>query len=208
MHLVGVEGIVDDAHLGASHGPGISLAKDIVHQEGGEVANGRVLDGSGLLTHVVRVPENRNLLPGVLRLLDSLLSSIELPSSGEPEATTKFLRSEDMQLMVQSKAYSGASTEDGEVVMEGREELQGGTLVGVLVQRCKDLHAGIVHQQVKVAAEALVGEELGVSPLCREHPAFSQTLVLLVEVALETVPLPTRLLARVGVAARATSTTG
>jgi hypothetical protein len=48
----------------------------------------------------------------MLRLLDSLLSSIKLPFSGEPEPATKFLKSENMQYMVQSKAYSGASTED------------------------------------------------------------------------------------------------
>ena len=107
---VGVKGTVDDAHLGASHGPRVSLAKNRVHQKGGEVANGRVLDGSGLLPHVVRVPENRNLLPGVLCLLDSLLGSIELSISGEPKATAKFIKSKDMRCTVQPKAYSGLST--------------------------------------------------------------------------------------------------
>jgi hypothetical protein len=37
---VGVKGAVDDAHLG------YPLAKNRIHEEGGEVANGGVLDGT------------------------------------------------------------------------------------------------------------------------------------------------------------------
>jgi hypothetical protein len=196
-HISGLDG----------HGPRAPLSENRIHQKGGQVANGRVLDSRGLLPHVVHVPENRNLLPGRLHLLDSLLSNVELPFSGESEATTKFLKSEDMQIMIQSKTYSGVSTVNGKVVMEGWDELHGGTLVGVLVQSCKDVHSGISYQRVEVAAEALAREEIVASPLRQEHLAFGQILVLLVEVALETVPLPTRLLVRVGVAARATSTT-
>jgi hypothetical protein len=44
------------------------------------------------------------------RLLDSLLSNIELSFSGEPEAIAKFLKSEDMNNIVESKTYSGFST--------------------------------------------------------------------------------------------------
>jgi hypothetical protein len=101
---VGVKGVVDDTHLETSRVARVSLAKNRVHQEGGEVTDGMVLDGGGLPSHEVRVPENRNLLPGVLRLLDNLLISIKLSISGEPEASVKYLESEDMQFMVQSKA--------------------------------------------------------------------------------------------------------
>jgi hypothetical protein len=40
VHHVGVKGAVDDAHLG------YPLAKNRIHEEGGEVANGGVLDGT------------------------------------------------------------------------------------------------------------------------------------------------------------------
>jgi hypothetical protein len=112
VHLVlhvGVERTADDAHLGVSHGPGISLAKDGVRQEGGEVANGRVLDGGGLLPQIVQVSVHKNTLRGFCRLLDNSLSNLELSSSGEPEATTKLLKSKTMWYTVQRKTHNGVS---------------------------------------------------------------------------------------------------
>jgi hypothetical protein len=106
---VGVECPTDDAHLGVSHGPRFSLSEDGVRQEDCEVANHRVLDGGGLLLQIVQVHVHINTLLGFLCLLDNLLSNLEPSSSGEPEATTKLLKSKAMRYNVQRKTHSGVS---------------------------------------------------------------------------------------------------
>jgi hypothetical protein len=55
-----LERAANDTHLRASHGPSISLAEEGVCQEGGKVANGRVLDGGGILPQIGLVPVHRN----------------------------------------------------------------------------------------------------------------------------------------------------
>jgi hypothetical protein len=114
--------------------PGISLAKDGVRQAGGEVANGRVLDGGRLLSQIVRALVYRNMLLGFLCLLENFLSNLELSSSGEPEATKKSLKSKTMRCTIQLKTHSGVSTYDGEVVVQGSEKLECSTLVCVTTE--------------------------------------------------------------------------
>ena len=143
------------------------------------------------------------MLPGFPCLLENFSSNIEFLVGGEPKATTKLLESKTVWCIVQRKTHSGTSPKGGEVVMEGCEELECGTLVRVALECREDLHASVPHHRGEVTVEAVAGEETPIDPLCREYIAAGQPVVLLVEVGLEHFLALPRLLPRVVVAARA-----
>jgi hypothetical protein len=57
--------------------------------------------------------------------------------------------------------------------MEGREELECGTLVLAAVECREDLHVGVPHHCGEVTVEAVAGEETPVDLLCRDYWLYS-----------------------------------
>jgi hypothetical protein len=176
-----VESHVKHNDVRACHCPIVSSPKQGVCQERGKVTDGGVLDRGGLAPQIVIVPVNRNFLSRNHCLSEDFISHIEFSIIGKPKTIIEFLKREVTRGAIECKAHSAMLLVRDEVVGEGREELSGGVLVGVDVEGIEDLHARVLDHGDEVLFQPIVREEFFTYPLCRQHVARADPLVVLVE---------------------------